>query len=47
MENVMYGLLGTVGICTVAFIVGTIIGLGKEGFERLAQTKRFQWLSKL
>ena len=47
MENVMYGLLGTIGICIVIFIVGTIIGLGKQGFDRLAQTKRFRWLSKI
>jgi hypothetical protein len=47
MENIIYGVLGTSGICIVIFIVGTIIGLGKQGFDRLAQTKRFRWLSKI
>ena len=47
MENVMYGLLGTIGICIVVFAIGTIIGLGKQCFDRLAQTKRFRWLSKI
>ena len=42
MENIIYGVLGTVGICIVLFVVGTIIGLGKQGFDWLIQTKRFR-----
>jgi len=42
MENIIYGVLGTVGICIVLFVVGTIIGLGKRGFDRLSQIKRFR-----
>jgi hypothetical protein len=41
MEYLIYGVLGTVGICIVLFLVGTIIGLGKQGFDWLTQTKRF------
>ncbi len=42
MENIICGVLGTVGICIVLFVVGTIIGLGKQGFDWLIQTKRFR-----
>jgi len=36
MENIIYGVLGTVGICIVLFV------LGKRGFDRLSQIKRFR-----
>jgi hypothetical protein len=42
MEIIIYAVLGTVGIFIVFFVVGTIIGLGKQGFDWLTQTKRFR-----
>ena len=47
MENIIYGVLGTICICMVVFAAGALIGLGKEGFDWLTQTKRFRWLSNV
>jgi len=47
MENILDSVLGIVGICIVVFAAGALIRWGKKGFDRLAQTKRFRWLSKI
>ncbi|UCE35018.1 MAG: hypothetical protein JSV40_03670 [Deltaproteobacteria bacterium] len=47
MENIIYGVMGAVGICMALFFVGTIIGLGKQGFVRLAKSKRSRWPHKV
>jgi hypothetical protein len=47
MENIIYGVMGAVGICMALFFVGTIIALGKQGFVRLANSKRIRWPSKV
>jgi hypothetical protein len=47
MENIIYGAMGAVGICMTLFFVGTIIALGKQGFVRLAKSKRIRRPSKV
>jgi len=47
MENILDSVLGIIGICILVFAAGALIRLGKKGFDRLAQTKRFRWLSKI
>ena len=47
MNSLLDPVLGIIGICLLVFIVGGIIRLAVVGFNRLSQTKRFRWLSKL
>ena len=47
MENIIDGVLGIIGLCLVVFVAGALIRLGKKGFDRLSQTKKFRWLSKI
>ena len=42
-----HSVLGIIGIAIAALIVGGLIHLAKLGFNKLSQTKRFRWLSKI